>query len=123
MLPLNEARRTVITRNCKKCTASTKHRALRSLPSLVISFYIKNLVRLFVSRSPRPPPTLLSVGTDEEILKFARDKYNATFQLFSKVNVNGKESHEVYRYLKANTGRPIFDTCYSKLGTTESIVA
>ena len=40
-------------------------------------------------------------GTDEEILEFATSKYNANFQLFSKVEVNGDGACELYNQLKA----------------------
>eukprot|EP00003_Mantamonas_plastica_P013405 TRINITY_DN2339_c2_g2_i2.p1 TRINITY_DN2339_c2_g2~~TRINITY_DN2339_c2_g2_i2.p1 ORF type:complete len:159 (-),score=36.32 TRINITY_DN2339_c2_g2_i2:538-1014(-) len=43
-------------------------------------------------------------GTDEEILEFATSKYGATFQLFSKVKVNGDEAHEIFKWLKNEKG-------------------
>ena len=46
-------------------------------------------------------------GTDEEIKKFAQEKYGAKFQLFSKIDVNGEDSHEVFRYLRRNS--PLYD--------------
>ncbi|CAG0888586.1 unnamed protein product [Cyprideis torosa] len=39
-------------------------------------------------------------GTNEEIKKFAREKYNATFDLFDKIDVNGKHAHPLFEYLK-----------------------
>ncbi|KAJ1477386.1 glutathione peroxidase [Baffinella frigidus] len=39
-------------------------------------------------------------GTDDEIEKFARDKYHATFPLFAKVDVNGKGAHPLFTFLK-----------------------
>ena len=42
-------------------------------------------------------------GTDEEIKEFARGKYGAEFPLFSKIDVNGRNAHEVYRYLRSNS--------------------
>lgn len=40
-------------------------------------------------------------GTDAEILEFATSKYDANFQLFSKIEVNGDGACELYKILKA----------------------
>lgn len=40
-------------------------------------------------------------GTDAEILEFARSKYHASFPMFSKVEVNGPNACDLYRWLKA----------------------
>jgi glutathione peroxidase len=40
-------------------------------------------------------------GTDAEILEFARSKYDATFPMFSKVEVNGDNACELYSWLRA----------------------
>ena len=40
-------------------------------------------------------------GTNEEILEFATSKYDANFQVFSKVEVNGPGACELYELLKA----------------------
>ena len=39
-------------------------------------------------------------GTNEEILDFAKSKYDANFQLFSKIEVNGDGACELYQLLK-----------------------
>ena len=39
-------------------------------------------------------------GTDEEIAEFCRLNHGVTFQLMSKIEVNGKNAHPVYEYLK-----------------------
>jgi glutathione peroxidase len=39
-------------------------------------------------------------GTDAEILEFARSKYDATFPMFSKIEVNGDNACQLYQYLK-----------------------
>lgn len=39
-------------------------------------------------------------GTEEEIATFCKTNYGVTFPLFSKINVNGKETHPLYTYLK-----------------------
>lgn len=39
-------------------------------------------------------------GNDEQIAEGCRLNHGVTFQLFSKVNVNGKNEHELFTYLK-----------------------
>ena len=39
-------------------------------------------------------------GTNEEILQFAKSKYDATFPMFAKVEVNGEGAAPVYAFLK-----------------------
>lgn len=38
-----------------------------------------------------------------DISTFVKDKFKITFPMFSKVEVNGENQHEVYTYLKANS--------------------
>ena len=40
-------------------------------------------------------------ANEATIKAFARDKYNAQFPLFAKIEVNGPNTHEVYRFLRA----------------------
>ena len=46
-------------------------------------------------------------GSEEEIKKFATEKYGAKFVLFGKIHVNGPNTHDVYRYLRRNS--PLYD--------------
>jgi glutathione peroxidase len=39
-------------------------------------------------------------GTDAEIKHFATGQYHATFPMFHKIDVNGANTHPVYKYLK-----------------------
>ena len=39
-------------------------------------------------------------GTAEEIGEFCRINYGVTFQMFDKIDVNGKDTHPVFVYLK-----------------------
>ena len=39
-------------------------------------------------------------GTDAEILEFATSKYDATFPMFSKIEVNGDNACDLYRWLR-----------------------
>ena len=41
-------------------------------------------------------------GTNEEILEFARSKYDASFPMFAKIEVNGDGAAELYQYLKGD---------------------
>lgn len=39
-------------------------------------------------------------GTNEEIKNFCTTKYNVTFRLFDKIEVNGPNMHPLYQFLK-----------------------
>lgn len=41
-------------------------------------------------------------GTNEDIQKFCKLNYGVTFPVFSKIDVNGKDAHPVYTWLKAS---------------------
>ncbi|CDW60662.1 GSHPx domain containing protein [Trichuris trichiura] len=41
---------------------------------------------------------------EAEIKKFATGKYNVTFDMYAKINVNGKDAHPLWVYLKAKQG-------------------
>lgn len=43
-------------------------------------------------------------GTDAEILEFATSKYDATFPMFHKIEVNGEGASELYTWLKSQQG-------------------
>ena len=38
-------------------------------------------------------------GTDEEIASFCKLKYDVTFPMFSKIEINGENAHPLYKYL------------------------
>lgn len=40
-------------------------------------------------------------GSETEIQNFCRVNFGVTFPMFSKINVNGEETHPLYRYLKS----------------------
>lgn len=42
-------------------------------------------------------------GSCEEVAQFARETYGAEFDVFEKVDVNGPNTHPVFRYLKKAT--------------------
>ncbi|HLT71487.1 MAG TPA: glutathione peroxidase [Cyclobacteriaceae bacterium] len=46
------------------------------------------------------------------IAAFCEKNYGVTFQLFEKINVKGKERHELYKWLEAKTGKlPSWNFC------------
>lgn len=40
-------------------------------------------------------------GTNEEIKEFAQKKYNAKYDLFSKINVNGDGALNLFKWMKS----------------------
>lgn len=40
-------------------------------------------------------------GNSEEIIQFCKTKYNVTFPVFEKVEVNGNNTHPLYKFLKS----------------------
>ncbi|CDW74426.1 glutathione peroxidase [Stylonychia lemnae] len=42
-------------------------------------------------------------GTNKQILDFVCNKYGSTFHMFDKVDVNGDNAHDLYKYLKKQT--------------------
>ena len=40
-------------------------------------------------------------GSNEQILEFARSKYNVNFPMFAKIEVNGDGACDLYRFLKS----------------------
>ncbi|CAK4084003.1 unnamed protein product [Aphanomyces euteiches] len=41
-------------------------------------------------------------GTYDQIINFAQTKYNVNFNIFDKIDVNGPNSHPLYRWLKSS---------------------
>lgn len=39
-------------------------------------------------------------GTEEEILQFCTTRYDVTFPMFAKIEVNGANAHPLYRWMK-----------------------
>jgi len=40
-------------------------------------------------------------GTESDIISFCRANYDVTFPMFSKIDVNGDSTHQLYKYLKS----------------------
>ena len=43
-------------------------------------------------------------GSNQEIEKFCETNFHITFKLFDKIEVNGKNAHPLYQFLKAKKG-------------------
>jgi glutathione peroxidase len=48
-------------------------------------------------------------GSDQDIRSFCELNYGVTFPLFSKIDVNGKNQHPLYKYLKSEAGGVLGD--------------
>jgi glutathione peroxidase len=46
-------------------------------------------------------------GSEEEIAAFCEGSYHVSFPMFAKVDVNGDDSHPLYRWLTEERGGPI----------------
>lgn len=60
-------------------------------------------------------------GTDAQIREFCSLTYNVTFDLFSKVDVNGPKAHPVYQLLK-NASKGLFGSESIKWNFTKFLV-
>jgi glutathione peroxidase len=49
-------------------------------------------------------------GTEEEIKNFCMSSFGVEFDMFSKIDVNGENTHPLYKYLKKNSDGFITDT-------------
>jgi glutathione peroxidase len=67
------------------------------------------LQRLYESLEPRGLTVLgfpcnqflnQELGSESEITRFCRENFGVTFPMFSRVKVNGRRAHPLYRYLK-----------------------
>jgi len=45
-------------------------------------------------------------GTNAEVLQFCQDRYDVTFDMFAKIDVNGKKQHELYKHLTTVAAKP-----------------
>ena len=45
-------------------------------------------------------------GSEEDIKSFCSENYGVTFDMFSKIDVNGDNASELYKYLKSQTLKP-----------------
>ncbi|OIP81740.1 MAG: glutathione peroxidase [Porphyromonadaceae bacterium CG2_30_38_12] len=84
----------LVVNTASKCGLTPQYEGLETLYK---TYAAKNFVILgfpcnqFMGQEP---------GTAEEIQKFCSGKYNITFPLFEKIEVNGKKTHPLYVFLK-----------------------
>ena len=50
------------------------------------------------------------LGSDDEIKSFCQVNYGVDFPLFSKIDVNGDDTHPVFKFLKSEKGRLLGDS-------------
>ena len=48
-------------------------------------------------------------GTDQELKSFCELTYGTTFKTFAKIEVNGKNTHELYKYLRSQKKKDLGD--------------
>jgi glutathione peroxidase len=60
-------------------------------------------------------------GTASEIRSFCTFKYDVTFPIFSKIDVNGKDAHPLYQWLKTQV-RGVLGTEFIKWNFTKFLV-
>lgn len=48
-------------------------------------------------------------GTNEEIKKYVTETFGVTFDMFSKIDVNGDKAHPLWKYLKHKQGGTLGD--------------
>ena len=59
---------------------------------------------------PATSSAIRSQGSDQEIATFCQRNFGATFPLFAKIEVNGKNAHPLYAWLKREKGGLIGDS-------------
>ena len=60
-------------------------------------------------------------GSTHEIADFCRENYDVTFPLFAKIDVNGPDTHPLYRWLKSEK-RGIFGTASIKWNFSKFLI-
>ena len=60
-------------------------------------------------------------GDEQEIKNFCETKYQVTFPLFAKINVNGEQTHPLYAFLKLQ-GKGIMGTTAIKWNFTKFLL-
>ncbi|OUC45583.1 glutathione peroxidase [Trichinella nativa] len=67
-------------------------------PGLVYVYYVFLSFGLLIINYLKEPKS------ESEIKKFATERYGVTFDMYSKINVNGKDTHPLWVYLKSKQG-------------------
>ena len=61
------------------------------------------------------------LGSESEITRFCRENFGVTFPMFSRVKVNGRKAHPLFRHLKKNK-RGVLGTPWIKWNFTKFLV-
>ncbi len=84
----------LVVNTASKCGLTPQYRGLEALYK---KYSAKGLVILgfpcnqFGKQEP---------GTEKEIISFCSENYGVTFPMFAKIDVNGENTHSLYKYLK-----------------------
>lgn len=94
----------LIVNVASKCTYTKQYRGLQKLHEEYASQGLSILgfpCNQFLSQEP---------GTEEEIKLFCSSNFGVSFDMFSKISVNGSNTHPLYAYLKDAAPGTLFDT-------------
>ena len=61
-------------------------------------------------------------GSDEEIAEFCRINHGVTFQLMKKIDVNGKDAHPIFEYLKSQAPTEEYKGLKAKATATHAML-
>ena len=94
----------LIVNVASKCGYTNQYRGLQTLHEKYASEGLSILgfpCNQFLSQEP---------GTEDEIKLFCQSNFGVSFDMFSKINVNGSNAHPLYVYLKKSAPGTLFDT-------------
>ncbi|HHW80618.1 MAG TPA: glutathione peroxidase [Bacteroidales bacterium] len=97
-----EGKTVIVVNTARKCGFTPQYEGLEKLyqqykdQGLVILGFPCNQ---FANQEP---------GSSDEIEEFCEINYGVTFPLFEKINVNGKETHPIFKFLKSQLSGGIF---------------
>ncbi|KAG2386118.1 hypothetical protein C9374_002564 [Naegleria lovaniensis] len=61
-------------------------------------------------------------GSNEQVCQFAKSKFNVTFKIMEKIDVNGDSTHPVYQYLKEKGPSGLLGTTAIKWNFTKFLI-
>jgi glutathione peroxidase len=61
------------------------------------------------------------LGSESEITRFCRENFGVTFPMFSRLKVNGRKTHQLFRYLKTQK-RGVLGTTFITWNFTKFLV-
>lgn len=105
----------LIVNTASRCGFTPQYKALEELYRRYERYGLKILAfpcNQFLSQEP---------GTNNEIAEFCESKYDVSFEIFDKIDVNGSHAHPLYSYLTDQVSG-IFDTPSVKWNFTKFLV-